>query len=134
MIRKFFFRLALFGLAILLLSSLGSAVAASNTVPATRVDDLSQVINANALKPTQCAALNLTALFVCPAGGGNCRATAANELILGSPNVDSIKGRGGTDCILGGGGNDDITGNNGADVCIGGPGTDTFTGCETQIQ
>ena len=134
MITTWFFRLALVGMAILILASLFTAFASSNSVPGTHVGRWTQAITANALKPAACAALNLTAILACPAAGGTCRGTAANELILGSPNVDTITGRGGADCILGGAGNDSITGNNGTDVCIGGPGTDTFTSCETQIQ
>jgi Ca2+-binding RTX toxin-like protein len=125
---------ALIGLLILIFVGVISALAATNTVPATHADSLSQAINANALKPIECAALNLTSIIICPAGGGNCNGTGASELILGSPNVDNIRGRGGTDCILGGGGDDNINGNAGGDVCIGGPGTDTFTNCETAIQ
>jgi Ca2+-binding RTX toxin-like protein len=134
MIAKWLYRLALFGMAILILASLFTAFASSNSVPGTHVGRWTQAINANALKPAACAALNLTNIVACPAGGGNCTGTNANELILGSMNVDNIRGRGGNDCILGGGGNDTINGGNGTDVCIGGPGTDTFTACETQIQ
>lgn len=86
------------------------------------------------LNPRLAATLNLTIIVACPAAGGTCRGTAANELILGSANIDVITGRGGTDCILGGAGNDNITGGAGTDVCIGGPGNDTFTTCETAIQ
>jgi Ca2+-binding RTX toxin-like protein len=134
MVNRFLSRLVIFSLIMLVLASLITAVAASNTIPGTKADDVSQVINANALKPTECAALNLTAIVICPSGGGTCRGTNANELILGSPNVDTIAGRGGTDCILGGDGADSITGSGGTDVCIGGPGTDIFFTCETVIQ
>jgi Ca2+-binding RTX toxin-like protein len=125
---------ALIGFLILIIVGVISALAATNTVPNTRADSVSQAINANALKPTECAAINLTSIILCPGGAGNCDGTGANELILGSPNVDTIRGRGGKDCILGGGGDDDITGSAGADVCIGGPGVDTFSKCETVIQ
>ena len=124
----------LIGLMILLIIGVISALATTNTVPVTRADSLTQAINANALKPAECASLNLTAVVICPAGGGNCNGTNANELVLGSANADTIRGRGGADCILGGGGNDNITGNAGGDVCIGGPGTDTFASCETVYQ
>ena len=134
MLNRFLSRFAIFGLVMLILAGLISAVAASNTVPGTRADDVVQTINANALKPSECAALNLTSIVICPSGGGTCRGTTASDLILGSANVDTITGRGGNDCILGGGGNDSITGSGGTDVCIGGPGTDTFASCETVIQ
>ncbi len=130
-IPKILSRVAVFGLVALVLISLGSAVATSNSIPGTRVGRTTQVINANALKPPQCAALNLTAIVT---GSGTFQGTSASELIIGSSGPDTIRGRGGTDCILGGGGDDDLIGNQGGDVCIGGPGTDTFTKCETAIQ
>jgi len=134
MMAKWLYRLALFGLALLILASMLTAFAVSNSVPGTHVGRWTQAINANALKPAACAALNLANIVACPAAGGTCRGTTANDLILGSANADTITGRGGNDCILGGGGNDNITGGNGTDVCIGGPGNDTFTTCETAIQ
>ena len=126
-------RLAILGIFLLVLISVGMAVAASNTVPGSRLASRISAITANALKPDECAALNLTAIVLCPANG-TCNGTSASELILGTPNVNTIRGRGGSDCILGGGGDDDITGSAGNDVCIGGPGNDTFHTCETIIQ
>ncbi len=131
MITRTMQRLAFFGLIVLILASVVTAIAATNSVPSSRLTDQSRPITANDLKPSQCAALNLTAIIV---GSGTIIGTAANELILGGPNADTINGRGGNDCILGGGGDDAIDGGTGtADVCIGGPGTDTFSRCETQI-
>ena len=112
----------------LALASATFAFTASNTVPATHAGRQQFTINANALKPAACAALNLTAIVIGNTG------TAANELVLGSAVADTMTGKGGNDCILGGGGNDSITGGAGTDVCIGGPGTDTFATCETQVQ
>lgn len=115
--------------AFLALATVSSAFTAANTVPATNAGRQQFTIDANALKPAACAALNLTAIVTSNSG------TAANELVLGTAAADSILGRGGNDCILGGGGNDAINGGAGAnDVCIGGPGTDTFSNCETQTQ
>src|SRR3712207_1828294 len=102
-------------------------MAAANTVPTTRLDELSQTINANALKPAQCATLNLTAIV---SGNGNLTGTNASELILGGAAGQTIRGGGGDDCIVGGDGNDTIRGEQGTDVCIGGPGTDSFFTCE----
>lgn len=133
MINRIPLRYVILGFLILILVSVAMAVAASNTVPGSRLASRSAAINANALKPTECAALNLTAIVICPSSG-NCTGTKNSELILGTANADTIKGKGGADCILGGGGDDDITGGAGGDVCIGGPGTDTFTSCETIIQ
>lgn len=135
MITRTLFRFAAFGLILLLLASLISATAASNTVPKTRLGEVKIPITANALKPPECAALNLSAVVVCPAAGGNCDGTDASELILGSASADNISGGKGDDCILGGGGDDFLKGDQGNDVCIGGPGNDTFhPSCETQIQ
>lgn len=116
----------------LIVISLGSAVAAANTVPATRLDEVTSAINANALKPTACSAITLTKVVICT--GGNCDGTAASELIIGTSGAERIRGRGGTDCIVGGDGDDLLVGNGASDVCVGGPGIDTFNTCETQIQ
>lgn len=106
-----------------------SALAAANSVPATKAGRSSSTIGVNNLKPPQCAALNLTAIVVGTDG------TGANELVLGSAAGQTMRGRGGADCVLGGGGNDALRGDAGIDVCIGGPGTDSFNAtCETQIQ
>lgn len=118
----------------MILVSIGSAFAATNTVPVTRLTDQKRTITINDLKPAACASLNLTAIVACPSGGGNCNGTGASELILGSSNVDTIKGKGGTDCMLGGGSDDTINGQAGGDICIGGPGNDTFISCTTVIQ
>lgn len=123
-----------FILVILILASVFSVVAAANTVPSSRLGDQKSAINASTLKPTQCAALNLTTIVVCPVTGGACNGTTGNDLIIGSVFADAIKGNKGADCILGGGGDDNITGGSGGDVCIGGPGTDTFKSCATAIQ
>ena len=132
MIKRFNYQTALWVLAILIFISTLTAVAAGNTIPGTRLDENTAAMNANAIKPAACSALNLTTIVICT--GGNCNGTTANELILGTTSGERIRGRGGQDCILGGGGNDDLVGNLGGDVCIGGPGTDTFNTCETQIQ
>lgn len=127
--------LVLVSLLTLIFAGLLSAFAASNTVPLTRLTDQSQAITANSLKPPECAALNLATIVVCPSGGGNCNGNQQANLILGSPNVDRINGRGGNDCILGGGGDDTIDGGLGNnDICIGGPGNDAFNRCETVYQ
>ncbi len=134
MIHRFLLRLTAFGLILLLLASAVSAVAATNTVPPTRLGEQKIAIDANALKPPQCAALNLTAIVVCPSSGGNCDGTDASELILGSSLADNISGGKGDDCILGGGSDDTLKGDQGNDVCIGGPGANSFhPSCETQI-
>lgn len=127
-------RLAYTIMAGLIVFSMFFAVAANNIVPVTYLTDQSSVITANDLKPAACSAITVTIIVYCPAAGGNCDGTAANELIIGTPNVDIIQGKGGADCILGGDGNDDLTGSQSSDVCVGGPGTDTFKKCEVTIQ
>jgi hypothetical protein len=113
-------------LAALVVVSVVSALTAANIVPSTKASQSTSTIDANALKPDDCAALNLTAIVSGDAG------TAANELILGTSGANSPAGSGGDDCIVAGAGNDTIDGGTGTDVCLGGTGTDTFTNCETQ--
>jgi Ca2+-binding RTX toxin-like protein len=118
-------RLALPIVLALIVVNIFDALAAANLVSATGVDDLRVVINANALKPPECAALNLSAVIV---GSGTFSGGGSNALILGSAGADTIRGQGGSDCIIGGGGNDDLRGGNGTEVLIGGPGADTING------
>jgi Ca2+-binding RTX toxin-like protein len=98
------YRLVFFGFVLLVFASAVTAVAASNTVPSSRLADDRSAIDANALKPPECDALDLTSIVICPATGGTCDGTNASELILGSRFADTIRGRQGDDCILGGGG------------------------------
>jgi Ca2+-binding RTX toxin-like protein len=133
MIRKIPLQLAILGLFVLILAGMISAVAATNTVPQTRLASRSAAITANTLKPAQCAAITLTSLVVCSATG-TCYGTGNADLILDTSAGHTINGSGGNDCILGGGGNDTINGGAGTDVCIGGSGFDTFSNCEPGIQ
>ena len=109
-----------------------SALAATNTVPASRAErDVSAItVDQKKPKPT-CNGITVTAIVSGGASGGN-----ADELILGTAAANTnLRGQNGDDCIHGGGGNDMLRGDGGTDVCIGGPGTDTFHAtCETQIQ
>lgn len=133
MIRMKASRLIFILLVALILVSTGFAVAANNIVPVTHLTDQTQAIDANAMKPAACSAINLNAIVVCT--GGKCNGTNSDELIIGTNGYDDISGKNGNDCIIGGGGNDDIDGDNGTDICIGGPGNDTFGNkCETEIQ
>jgi Ca2+-binding RTX toxin-like protein len=106
------------------------AYTASVNVPATHVGRQQFTIDANALKPAACSALNLTSVVAGVTG------TTGNDLILGPSTGSTLNGNGGQDCIVGGGGNDTLrgNGNHAGDVCIGGPGTDTFNQCQTAIQ
>ncbi len=129
-----------FGRAVLVLAAgilLGglTGLAASNTAPATKADNLSFAITANTLKPAECDGITLTALQA--SDNATITGSAAAELLLGGPSAQVIAGNDGDDCILGGGGDDSITGDLGTDVCLGGPGTDSFPvghGCETATQ
>ena len=134
MMRRTMLKLFSVALILLVLLSIVSAFAANVAVPSTRLTDQRSAITANTLKPTACSGIVLTTIVYCPSGGGICNGTTASELILGSPNIDTIDGKGGSDCIVGGDGNDDLTGSQSKDICIGGPGTDTFKKCETAIQ
>ncbi len=124
-------QLLTFGLVALILFSVVTAVAATNTVPATRADVSTRSIGVNDYKPSSCSGLSLTNLVT---GAGTFTGTEGNDLILGGSGADTIDGLGGNDCILGGNGDDNITGNDGTDVCLGNAGTDTFTTCETESQ
>lgn len=124
-------RLLIVGLAALFIMSSLTAVAATNTVPPTRVDSQSVFFDIEHLKPPACAGISVTNLVT---GSGTLSGTEGNDLILGGPAADEINGLGGNDCILGGGGDDVINGGDGNDVCIGGPASDAFTECEGEIQ
>jgi Ca2+-binding RTX toxin-like protein len=107
-----------------------SALAAANTVPASRASSKSSAITVDSLKPLPaCAGITVTTL-VTGGNGGN-----TFDLVLGTAAANTLRGMARNDCIVGGGGNDSLRGDAGTDVCIGGPGTDTFhASCETQIQ
>jgi len=111
-----------------------NAIAASNTISSTLLEEQSTAIAINDKKPVVCTMV-LTAIIVCT--GGNCNGSpgSVNDLILGTAGNDKIIGKNGDDCIVAGGGDDDIGGDNGTDVCIGGPGNDVFdlAKCETII-
>jgi hypothetical protein len=118
---------------LLALMAQGPALAGSNTVPATRLGRVVIPIGPNDLKPTECASITVTKLFV--GSGANFNGSTSGDLMLGTAGGEQLSGGSGTDCLVGGGGNDTLVGGADADVCIGGPGTDSFTSaCETQYQ
>jgi Ca2+-binding RTX toxin-like protein len=140
------------GVAVVVIITVLSAVAAANTIPVTRADKVSIGITADTVKPDQCSGITLTNIVDIGAGESG---TSANDLILGTDKADKeIRGGAGDDCILGGKGNErqkigkdwvaGLYGEDGNDVLIGGPGnkdvcdggagTDTFYSCETEIQ
>lgn len=113
--------LAATGAALLVLFGVVTAVAATNTVPDTRLDYDSNSLGLNDLKPPACAGVGVTNLVT---GGGTVTGTEGNDLILASSAADTIDGLGGDDCIVGGGD---------SDTCTGGAGSDVFVTCETEI-
>lgn len=110
---------------LLVLVSVATALAAGNAVPQTGAGVDTDSINANKLKPPECAGLNLTAVVT---GSGVVIGSNANELILGSSAVDAVDSRNGDDCVLGGGHDDMLLGRNGDDVLLGGAGNDDLNG------
>jgi Ca2+-binding RTX toxin-like protein len=125
MIARVMLRLALPIVLALIVVNIFDALATANQVGVTAADDLRVVIDANALKPPECAALNLSGVII---GSGTFSGGGSNALILGSAGADTIRGQGGSDCVIGGGGNDDLRGGAGTEVLIGGPGADTLNG------
>jgi Ca2+-binding RTX toxin-like protein len=128
MITRTLSRLALFGLVALILASVITAVATANSVPDTyRTNQDLGARTANQLKPTECDALNLTNIVLCPAAG-TCSGTGNNDLILDTASGHTIDAGNGADCVLGGAGNDTISGQGGNDVLLGGDGDDILNG------
>lgn len=119
--------------AVVVLVSVLTAVAAGNTVASSRADVNSAAVTGNDLKPDACAGININAVIDLGAGDS---ATTGNDLILGTAGNDAvIRGDVGDDCILGGAGNESIFlffggiyGEDGDDVLIGGPGWDVCRG------
>jgi Ca2+-binding RTX toxin-like protein len=128
---RFALRVFVFGAAFLIVVTVLTAVAATNTVPATRADIQTVTFQINHLRPSACAGLSLSNLVT---GSGTLTGTEGNDLILASSTADTIDGLGGSDCIVGGGGDDVIDGGADADICIGGDGSDTFSNCEGESQ
>jgi hypothetical protein len=133
---RWIYRAAFFGLLLLIIASVITAMATSNTVVESGADRDSESLDANDLKPPACSGLNLTNVVTDGAG------TTANDLVVGDENDNTLDGGDGADCLVGGNGDDTLTGGAGDDVLIGGGGTDTCTGgsgsdtyddsCETQ--
>ena len=118
-------RLAGLGSLSILLAGTMAAYATANTVPQTRMDLVTAAINANALKPPQCAALNLANIV---SGSGTLNGGGGNDLILASAGADTLNGAGGTDCLVAGSGADTLNGGAGTDILLGGDGNDNLLG------
>ena len=124
-------RLLLLTVSLLGLIGAGSALASSNTVPATLLGSITRPITVPELAPPECASIaaGLTSLVV---GSGTFDGGNGSSLILGSAGADTIRAQQGNDCVVGGGGDDDLRGNQGNDVLVGGPGNDTLNGGQNQ--
>ncbi len=109
-------------LAFLFIASVGTSLSAANTVNESGLSDQIIGYSVSYFKPPECSALALTNLVITANG------TAANDLILGNANGNSMDGGLGNDCILGGAGDDNLLGNTGNDILLGGAGNDTLDG------
>jgi Ca2+-binding RTX toxin-like protein len=129
--------------------SAGVVMSAANSVPTTGLANITNAVNPNQLKPSECNAINIARVLVVTPGVPFTSTGNSNDLVLGSNLADNITAGNGQDCVVGGGGNDTINGNQrddillggagnddldggaGNDICYSGGGTDTFTRCET---
>ena len=147
------------GLLFLIVAGAISALAANITVPTSKASIQSFAVDANALKPDECAGITLdgfswdstrreSALYYGTAGNDTINSGNGSDCVLGGDGDDTIDGRGGTDVLLGEGGNDTLNGGSGNDIlyggvgndalnggggsdtCTGGTGTNTFNNCE----
>ena len=111
--------LLLIGFFLLLMMSSLHALAASNTVPSSRLSQQEFSITANDLKPPECAGLFLTDIYL-PNETDKVMGSNTNDLVLGSTTVKYAKGKKGNDCLLSGGGTIDkfLQGRSGDDVLI----------------
>lgn len=108
-------RFALGSLMGLVVATIASAAAASNTVAPSRADESAHPATLMQFVPPQCAGMPLNRLQVGPGGGGG------NALVLGTPAGGTLSGGGGADCIVGGANNIVLQGQGGNDVLVGGP-------------
>ncbi len=98
---------------------------AVNIVPSGRIDEITEPIDPNDLKPSECNGIPLTTIVNLALGDSP---TSGNDLILGTGKADTIDGLGGDDCIWGGDKNDNLTGGDGDDVILGGAKKDSAVG------
>jgi Ca2+-binding RTX toxin-like protein len=128
MIRRNIPKIAVVAFVMLIVFSVVFAFAANIVVPSSRLTDQTRAITLSDLVPAECDSIRsvLTTVHVC--SGGNCMASNANELILGTAGDDQIDGKNGLDCIVGGGGDDSLNGGNDDDILIGNDGNDTLDG------
>lgn len=133
------FRLLWLGLLFLIVVGVVSALAANNTVTPSRASSQAFTVDANALKPDECAGITLdgfawdstrreSALYYGSAGNDTINSGNGSDCVLGGGGNDTIDGKGGTDVLLGEGGDDDLNGGAGNDILYGGDGNDALDG------
>lgn len=116
---------------LLILVSLGSALAGSNSIPVTHIEDhTGPTPHPNDIKPVECNPIYVDEIT---SGSGVINGTRSNNLILGSSSDDTINASNAgnkwlTNCILGGAGNDEINGSKKDEIILGGPGNDVIDG------
>ena len=81
------------------------------------------------LAPAECAELEpFDQVIIGTPGNDRLKGGSGNDLIIGLGGKDRIDGKGGDDCIVGGDGNDRLSGDDGNDVISGGAGNDRIDG------
>ena len=144
------FRMLWLGLLFLIVVGAISALAANNTVAPSRASSQSFTVDANSLKPVECAGITVggfswevkgkdSGLYFGTAdndtidtgNGDDCvLAGDGNDTVYGKSGTDVLLGEGGADRLYGGAGDDWLYGGDGIDTCYGGNGTNNFSGCE----
>lgn len=121
--------LAVMALMSLMTTGVSTVTTAATQVAPSMAASVIRAIDANALKPAECADLDLSAIVTTGTG------TDANELILGTGSGETLVGGGGDDCIVAGAGDDILVGGSGFDVCLGGLARDSYDpSCEVQVE
>lgn len=106
-------RVVLLFLLVIILGSLMFGLSASNVILATpAMEDYTQGVTANDLKPPECSHLDLVNIVT----GRN--GTQENDLMLGTAGNDVLDGKQGDDVLIGGPGIDECVGNQGNNVYI----------------
>lgn len=108
-------RLALGSLVGLVVATIASAAAASNTVPPSRAGEAAEPATLAQLTPPGPICRRVRGMPAHPGGGGG------NALVLGTGAGGTLSGGGGNDCIVGGANNNVLQGQGGNDVLVGGP-------------
>jgi len=110
---------------IALLVIISMAVAASNDVPITALEDTSIPIDYQQFAPSECSGMTFSNVI---RGNGDVEGSESNDLIFSDSGNNKIYGNGGNDCIVGGDGNEHLFGGDGNDVLLGGAGNDHLEG------